>query len=164
MSCPREAGCATEECNAVQGQIAAEKTLALDAWFQRGTACIKSTWTLSECCNLCKSTEGCNAWTYCNNADGCGADCAADTYDFKYKRGLGLWPLVQNVNPTDYPYRLNPEHKCLKGGKWPYNTCSLKVVAQGVDPKSPPLVVASKFMAQQLQYRFITVYMAQSKD
>lgn len=140
MSCPADAGCATESCNAVQGQVAADTSLVLDAWLQRGTACIRSTWTLSECCSLCSSTDGCNAWSYCNNPAGCGTDCSADSHDFRFNRALSLW----SVNPTDYPSRRNPEHKCLKDGRWPYNTCSLKVVSAHVDVAEPPLVPGSR--------------------
>lgn len=140
FSCPADAGCATENCNAVQGQVKADRTLVLDAWYQRGTVCVKSTWTLSECCSLCSSLEGCSVWSYCNNPAGCGGDCVADHHNFQYSRGLRLW----NVAPTDHSTRLNPEHRCSEDGRWPYNTCTLKVAAAGIDAKAPVLEPGSE--------------------
>jgi hypothetical protein len=66
-TCLPDAGCATEECNAVQGRIQANITLVLDAWLQRGVTCQKQEWTVAECCQLCQQTAQCNVWSFCNH-------------------------------------------------------------------------------------------------
>jgi hypothetical protein len=68
--CPALAGCATSDCNPLQGNVQPSKLLALDAYAVKGDACIRQSFSLSECCSLCKQTRGCNAWSFCNNPDG----------------------------------------------------------------------------------------------
>jgi hypothetical protein len=62
--CPPHAGCTDSSCNAVKGNIKADKIIALDAYVVKGDECVLDMLSAPECCNLCKATDGCNAWSY----------------------------------------------------------------------------------------------------
>jgi hypothetical protein len=141
VQCQPNAGCASATCNAVQGHIIADEILAVDAWFQRTSSCMKTSWSLAECCKLCQDTLECNAWSYCNRPDGCGSSCLPQLHNYQYTPSLNLWKL----DPRDYPHRLNPDHTCLLNGQWPYQTCSLKKITRSLDVHDPPLEPGSKF-------------------
>lgn len=62
--CPPLAGCTDSSCNAIKGNIKADKIIALDAYAVKGDHCVLDALSAPECCNLCKVTQGCNAWSY----------------------------------------------------------------------------------------------------
>lgn len=64
------AGCAAEDCHPFQGNIRAYKLIALDAYAVKGEKCIRQSFSLGECCSLCKATKTCNAWSFCNEPEG----------------------------------------------------------------------------------------------
>lgn len=133
--CAPDAGCAREECNAVQGNIQGT-TVVLDAWLSiRGSSCKKTQWTVSECCALCQESPSCNAWSFCNNLEGCGTGCVASLHEHKASETP-----MHTISPVTYTRRLNPDHHCTAAGAWPYQTCSLRFVEEGADPDSPPLM------------------------
>lgn len=119
------AGCATEDCHPFQGNIKADKMIAMDAYAVKGEKCIRQSFSLAECCSLCKSTKGCNSWSYCNEPEGCGSTCDATKHAFSWYSLPQPW---NDVDPADHPFRLNPAHACTAAGGFPYGTCSLKVI------------------------------------
>eukprot|EP00775_Hariotina_reticulata_P012163 gene12163-12301_t len=56
-------------------------------------------------------------------------------HNYMYDPKLNTW----NLDPEEHPGRLNPQHRCLDNGAWPYQTCSLKFLAGEVNVTSPPL-------------------------
>lgn len=134
--CAPDAGCAREECNAVQGNIQGT-TVVLDAWLSiRGSSCKKTQWTVSECCALCQESPSCNAWSFCNNPEGCGTGCVASLHEHKASETP-----MHTISPVTYTRRLNPDHHCTAAGAWPYQTCSLRFVEEGAaNHDSPPLM------------------------
>ena len=123
--CPAMAGCATEDCHPFQGNIRADKLIATDAYAVKGEKCIRQSFSLAECCSLCKSTKNCNAWSYCNEPEGCGTTCDAGKHAFSWYSLPQPW---NDVDPADHPFRLNPVHACTAFGGFPYGTCSLKII------------------------------------
>jgi hypothetical protein len=133
--CDADAGCAREHCNAVQGQVSGT-AVVMDAWLSiRGSSCRKTQWTLSECCTLCQESPACNAWSYCNDPNGCGTGCVTSLHEYKASETP-----VYSVSPVTYTRRLNPDHHCTKAGAWPYQTCTLRRVGAPAKPEAPPLV------------------------
>jgi hypothetical protein len=80
--CPPFAGCASSTCNARLGNLVADSVVALDAYAVKGEQCALSTVSLPECCSLCRSTRGCNAWSFCNAEGGCGKGCNSAKHGF----------------------------------------------------------------------------------
>lgn len=103
--CPALAGCATEDCHPFQGNVKADTLIAMDAYAVKGEKCIRQSFSLSECCSLCKSTKKCNAWSYCNNPDGCGTTCDPAKHAFSWYSLPQPW---NDVDPADHPFRWVP--------------------------------------------------------
>jgi hypothetical protein len=99
--------------------------IAMDAYAVKGEKCIRQSFSLSECCTLCKDTKACNAWSYCNEPEGCGNTCDPAKHAFSWYSLPQPW---NDVDPKDHPFRLNPAHACTAAGGFPYGTCSLKVL------------------------------------
>lgn len=119
------AGCAAEDCHAFQGNIRADKLIALDAYAVKGEKCIRQSFSLGECCSLCKATKSCNAWSFCNEPEGCGNTCESAKHAFSWYALPQPW---NDVDPEEHPFRLNPSHACTAAGGFPYGTCSLKTL------------------------------------
>lgn len=123
----------------MQGAIAGT-VVVQDAWLSiRGSSCKKTQWTLSECCALCQESPRCNAWSYCNDPNGCGTGCVAGQHEH-----IAAETPVYTISPMTYTRRLNPEHSCTAAGAWPYGTCSLLYVDAPARPEAPPLIKDAK--------------------
>lgn len=144
QGCTPDAGCARQECNAVQGAISGT-VVVQDAWLSiRGSSCKKTQWTLSECCALCQESPRCNAWSFCNDPNGCGTGCVARVH-----KHVAAETPVYTISPMTYTRRLNPEHSCTAAGAWPYGTCSLLYVDGPARPEAPPLMKGGQPKAEQ---------------
>lgn len=75
-----------------------------------------------QCCNECKKTPGCNAWTYCNSKEGCGSGCSEYV-----KINGGTSPPYPN-GASSLPITQFGQFGGCNGDKWPWNICTLKNV------------------------------------
>jgi hypothetical protein len=99
---------------------------------------------------LLLSLPGCNAWTYCNNPNGCGGRC--DNAVYGYKEG-DLPDGLATLYPDEWPNKLNNVHKCHSDGAWPMGTCSLKyVLPRNIKPNVVPLKAGAE--ARQAKFGF----------
>eukprot|EP01026_Neomeris_dumetosa_P009018 TRINITY_DN1297_c0_g1_i1.p1 TRINITY_DN1297_c0_g1~~TRINITY_DN1297_c0_g1_i1.p1 ORF type:complete len:339 (-),score=44.05 TRINITY_DN1297_c0_g1_i1:223-1239(-) len=83
-----------------------------------------------ECCHACSdqpSWDKCNAWSYCDNPDGCGEGCADYMAQWKKAVNDGDDAWVDKHAPKIYTDE-SREMDWQCGDKWPYKTCSLKYV------------------------------------
>eukprot|EP01025_Chloroclados_australasicus_P027637 TRINITY_DN2736_c0_g1_i2.p1 TRINITY_DN2736_c0_g1~~TRINITY_DN2736_c0_g1_i2.p1 ORF type:complete len:341 (+),score=24.18 TRINITY_DN2736_c0_g1_i2:88-1110(+) len=92
-----------------------------------------------ECCDICKTTPGCNAWVYCTKEEGCGSGCQeyADSISpaFSWKQPFVTRDdsmITENILPIK---GFGPYSGCGNDDKWPGYMCSLKKVS---DLDSPP--------------------------
>eukprot|EP01025_Chloroclados_australasicus_P023511 TRINITY_DN237_c0_g1_i1.p1 TRINITY_DN237_c0_g1~~TRINITY_DN237_c0_g1_i1.p1 ORF type:complete len:310 (-),score=15.72 TRINITY_DN237_c0_g1_i1:369-1298(-) len=81
-----------------------------------------------DCCNACnqKAETSCNAWTYCDDPNGCGLGCNDYMDQWRSARDNEDWDWIDKFAPYYWIYEsLQKDSEC--GDKWPYKTCSLKV-------------------------------------
>jgi hypothetical protein len=73
--------------------------------------------TAVRCASMCKSTAGCNAWTFCYKPEGCGMENECTLSE-------------QGDTPADRMMctALGPFKKCTAKGRFPFLMCSLKRV------------------------------------
>lgn len=103
---------ATANCSAVNGNLQGKiVVLDVNSWTtSNGAQRPPNVTTAVQCCEYCRRTTGCNAWTFCFRPEGCGTGCPSDGCTSKNCSGLG------------------PFSRCTVDGRYPFLTCSLKSV------------------------------------
>ena len=90
---------ATAQVLGADGCAVQQNSLIMGSEVKSGESNIQS--TIGECCDTCKSTYGCNAWTYCALRGGCAAADGSVTRPFGYCQ-LKNSPEVAAGNPPNY--------------------------------------------------------------
>jgi hypothetical protein len=108
----------SNDCMATNANLEAEVlVLDVNSWESYSVHTPPRVTTALECCDLCKNTTDCNAWTFCFRPEGCGEGCVSN-------KTTGL-PGVRSQNCIE----LGPHSFCGKNGTYPYLMCSLKRVS-----------------------------------
>eukprot|EP01023_Acetabularia_acetabulum_P067630 TRINITY_DN9365_c0_g2_i1.p2 TRINITY_DN9365_c0_g2~~TRINITY_DN9365_c0_g2_i1.p2 ORF type:complete len:210 (+),score=50.08 TRINITY_DN9365_c0_g2_i1:227-856(+) len=78
-----------------------------------------------ECCDACKKTQGCNAWTFCDNPTGCAYGC---------QQALDEYPraTLEDYLPVEGFGKFSD---CGGGDAFPYRMCTLKSIDDWADPQ-----------------------------
>lgn len=107
--------CAPEGCNPSQSSVGGSimdlntgQTL-----YTHGGAYTPTQLSISDCCFMCRSTAHCNAWTYCNDPQGCGGAGTCKQFLAK-SRNSGV---VRGASTRPV---------CAQDGSWPHTLCTLK--------------------------------------
>eukprot|EP01026_Neomeris_dumetosa_P051200 TRINITY_DN4502_c0_g1_i12.p1 TRINITY_DN4502_c0_g1~~TRINITY_DN4502_c0_g1_i12.p1 ORF type:complete len:573 (-),score=54.31 TRINITY_DN4502_c0_g1_i12:645-2363(-) len=126
--------CADGNCNAKQSNIQGE-ILILDynsLSYNGGPNHPPAVTNPASCCDKCKETQGCNAWTFCSNRDGCGQGCQA--YASSLAGGLQDAASGKKRNFIPVPILGFGEFGGCDGDRWPWLLCSLKRVEDVENP------------------------------
>eukprot|EP01023_Acetabularia_acetabulum_P001369 TRINITY_DN1051_c0_g1_i2.p1 TRINITY_DN1051_c0_g1~~TRINITY_DN1051_c0_g1_i2.p1 ORF type:complete len:593 (-),score=80.36 TRINITY_DN1051_c0_g1_i2:350-1903(-) len=121
--------CAADDCNAresnIQGQV-----LILDYNSLFHPPAVTNP---AGCCDKCKGTQGCNAWVFCSDRNGCGSGCES------YVNSLPQSPMsVSNGNTIPVPFPNFGQYSSCSGDKYPWLMCSLKSINDVNDPTEFP--------------------------
>eukprot|EP01023_Acetabularia_acetabulum_P001370 TRINITY_DN1051_c0_g1_i3.p1 TRINITY_DN1051_c0_g1~~TRINITY_DN1051_c0_g1_i3.p1 ORF type:complete len:620 (-),score=85.53 TRINITY_DN1051_c0_g1_i3:282-1916(-) len=127
--------CAADDCNAresnIQGQV-----LVLDynsLFYNAGANHPPRVANPAECCDKCKTTQGCNAWVFCSNRNGCGSGCES------YVNSLPESPVpISDGNSIPVPFPNFGQFSGCWEDKYPWLMCSLKSINDVNDPTEIP--------------------------
>lgn len=111
----------SSECMATNANLEAEVlVLDVNSWASYSVQSPPVVTTARECCDLCKNTTDCNAWTFCFHPEGCGEGCMSGN-----TTGVagGNSTVVKNCT------KLGSYSSCGKNGTYPYLMCSLKRIS-----------------------------------
>lgn len=124
--------CADASCNAARRNLGGS-VLVLDTKSYGTKGCQGCNPEVpATCCQACKDTDGCNAWTVCTRKGGCGSGCAAYAKRFKAPLEYG----------ARLPHAFWGNWGGCDGDRWPHGVCTLRVVS---DTANPPVTSSGEF-------------------
>lgn len=124
---PSTTACADASCNPKQANLAGQVlvlSVASMLYTHGGFDAAGS--NPADCCKICKNTDLCNAWVFCNQREGCGpkGSCSA------YINSLNATAMRQDASSARLPVIGWGSFggRCNEDGTWPFQMCSLKQV------------------------------------
>lgn len=81
----------------------------------------------ADCCSKCRSTDGCNAWVFCNRQAGCGSKGSCTVY-IKSLNSSSSTSSDAVFTVLPFPGFGTFGASCNADGTWPNHMCSLKQV------------------------------------
>jgi len=136
---PPTTACADSTCNPRQVNLGGDlQVLSIGSLsLTRGNSSPTGSST-ADCCTQCKNQEGCNAWVFCNQKEGCGPKGGCTAY-------VNSLPKVSGT-PSSGSWMVFPIKGfgqfggCGPEGRWPNQMCSFKLTA---DPAKPVVIASS---------------------
>eukprot|EP01025_Chloroclados_australasicus_P032494 TRINITY_DN3296_c0_g1_i10.p1 TRINITY_DN3296_c0_g1~~TRINITY_DN3296_c0_g1_i10.p1 ORF type:complete len:965 (-),score=63.20 TRINITY_DN3296_c0_g1_i10:565-3459(-) len=107
------------ECNKLNGSLIGEIVMRdYNSMHFQGLGVGLRVMSQDECCEACKRTQGCSAWTFCNNPMGCGSGCGKIVQ--KYPRAT-----LEDSLPME---GFGEFSDCGQFDRFPYMMCTLKTI------------------------------------